>query len=82
MRGSILFGVLGVVVLFGLEGSAAAQTSKDKIESIEFPDDKLLNTPIFPDSAKIGGNHVPVRTLLVRPRTHFVPEMLKTIENL
>ena len=35
-----------------------------------------------PDSASIGAGHGPIRVLLVRPRTSFVPEMYKSIENL
>jgi hypothetical protein len=79
MRGSIL---VAVVVLFGFEGSALAQTKEKTPEVMVFPDDQLLTTPLFPDSAKIGGAHRPLRVLLVRPRLHFVPELLKTIENL
>jgi hypothetical protein len=80
MRASI---VVGIVALFGVEGTAFAQTPKEKEpEVMVFPDDQLLTTPLFPESAKIGGGHHPLRVLLVRPRLHFVPEMLKTIENL
>jgi hypothetical protein len=79
MRGSIL---VAVVVLFGFEGSALAQTKEKTPEVIVFPDDELLTTPLFPQDAKIGGGHPAIRVLLVRPRLHFVPELLKTIENL
>lgn len=79
MRGSIL---VACVVLFGVEGSALAQTKEKTPEVLVFPDDQLLTTPLFPDNAKIGGVRHTVRVLLVRPRLHFVPELLKTIENL
>jgi len=47
-----------------------------------FDDDKLLTSNLGPDQAKITTRGGPVRTILVRPRTSFVPEMLKSIENL
>jgi hypothetical protein len=34
------------------------------------------------EGMSIGHGHLPVRTILARPRTHFVPELLKTIEGL
>lgn len=83
MRGATL--IAFAVVVLGLEGSAAAQTTKSSSkepEVIVFPDDKLLDPGTFPSGMLIGGDHRPVRTLLVRPRTHFVAELIKTIENL
>lgn len=34
------------------------------------------------DEGRVFGRHRGQRTTLVRPRVHFVPEMLKSVENL
>jgi hypothetical protein len=80
--------VIGAVGLLALEGVASAQAKKkgggsgSDIEEMTFDDDKMLTSNLGPDQAKITTRGGPVRTILVRPRTSFVPEMLKSIENL
>ena len=79
---------LSVIAFEGLafEGTAAAQGKKagggGDVEEMTFEDDKLLTSNLGPDQAKITTRGGPVRTILVRPRTSFVPELLKSIENL
>jgi len=70
--------------LLAFEGLASAQKKKagSDVEEMTFEDDKLLTSNLGPDQAKITTRGGPVRTILVRPRTSFVPEMLKSIENL
>lgn len=76
----LLTSVAGVLAL---EGVASAQKKKGSdVEEMTFEDDKLLTSNLGPDQAKITTRGGPVRTILVRPRTSFVPEMLKSIENL
>ncbi len=87
MRRSLVAIVVGAVGLLALEGVASAQGKKKgggsgDIEEMTFDDDKLLTSNLGPDQAKITTRGGPVRTILVRPRTSFVPEMLKSIENL
>jgi hypothetical protein len=76
--------IVGMAGLLALEGAALAQKKKGggDIEEMTFDDDKLLTSNLGPDQAKITTRGGPVRTILVRPRTSFVPEMLKSIENL
>jgi hypothetical protein len=81
--------LLSVVAFEGLafEGTASAQGKKKgggggDVEEMTFEDDKLLTSNLGPDQAKITTRGGPVRTILVRPRTSFVPELLKSIENL
>ncbi|MFI5299528.1 MAG: hypothetical protein ACHREM_15670 [Polyangiales bacterium] len=66
--------------------SVASAADKKKagsdVEEMTFEDDKLLTSNLGPDQAKIAGRPNPIRTILVRPRVTFVPEMLKSIENL
>jgi hypothetical protein len=48
----------------------------------EFTDDPLNAGGFGPNDATICVRPGPVRTTLIRPRTSFVPEMLKSVENL
>jgi hypothetical protein len=48
----------------------------------EFGDDPLSAGGFGPNDATIRVRPGPVRRTLIRPRTSFVPEMLKSVENL
>ena len=67
-------------------GGAAPKTSggggKDEGYGYEFSDDPLAAGGFGPNDATIRVRPGPVRTTLIRPRTSFVPEMLKSVENL
>lgn len=47
-----------------------------------FTDDPLSAGGFGPNDATIRVRPGPVRTTLIRPRTSFVPEMLKSVENI
>lgn len=55
---------------------------KDEGYGYEFTDDPLSAGGFGPNDATIRVRPGPVRTTLIRPRTSFVPEMLKSVENL
>jgi hypothetical protein len=66
-------------------GAAAAKPTgggKDEGYGYEFSDDPLAAGGFGPNDATIRVRPGPVRTTLIRPRTSFVPEMLKSVENL
>lgn len=66
-------------------GAAAAKDSGKKDGDgygYEFSDDPLSAGGFGPNDATIRVRPGPVRTTLIRPRTSFVPEMLKSVENL
>lgn len=67
-------------------GGGAAKASggggKDEGYGYEFSDDPLAAGGFGPNDATIRVRPGPVRTTLIRPRTSFVPEMLKSVENL
>lgn len=86
----VLFGVVAAGFLltsasaFAQQGGGAgvkAQDGKDGY-GYEFSDDPLAAGGIGPNDATIRVRPGPVRTTLIRPRTSFVPEMLKSVENL
>jgi hypothetical protein len=67
-----------------LASSVALAQDKKKEEGYgyEFSDDPLSAGGFGPNDATIRVRPGPVRTTLIRPRTSFVPEMLKSVENL
>jgi hypothetical protein len=77
-------GVLLVTSFAFAQGKAAAGAGgkKDEGYGYEFSDDPLNAGGFGPGDATIRVRPGPVRTTLIRPRTSFVPEMLKSVENL
>lgn len=61
---------------------AAGGAGKEAGYGYEFSDDPLNAGGFGPNDATIRVRPGPVRTTLIRPRTSFVPEMLKSVENL
>lgn len=78
-----LAGFVSMSVL--LSASAAFAQDKPKDEGgygYEFTDDPLNAGGFGPNDATIRVRPGAVRSTLIRPRTSFVPEMLKSVENL
>ena len=63
-------------------GAGGAQAGGKDGYGYEFSDDPLSAGGFGPSDATIRVRPGPVRTTLIRPRTSFVPEMLKSVENL
>lgn len=96
MKKRAVAGLVGVLLLALWSGSAFAQQApgagaaatkptgggKDEGYGYEFADDPLAAGGFGPNDATIRVRPGPVRTTLIRPRTSFVPEMLKSVENL
>jgi len=75
------------VAAFVLSSAAFAQDAKpagDKPDGYgyEFSDDPLNAGGFGPNDATIKVRPRAARTTLIRPRTTFVPEMLKSVENI
>jgi hypothetical protein len=68
----------------GAGPAAASATSDGKTGDYgyKFEDDPLSAGGFGPNDATIRVRPGPVRTTLIRPRTSFVPEMLKSVENI
>ncbi|AKU99981.1 hypothetical protein AKJ09_06645 [Labilithrix luteola] len=91
----VLFGLIAAAFVLsatssvfaqGAGGAAGAKPAagggKDEGYGYEFSDDPLAAGGFGPSDATIRVRPGPVRTTLIRPRTSFVPEMLKSVENL
>ncbi len=66
----------------GAAAPAAGGGAKDEGYSYTFTDDPLSAGGFGPNDATIRVRPNAVRNTLIRPRTSFVPEMLKSVENL
>jgi hypothetical protein len=83
---------IGAAAFFALAPAAFAQDAKpagdkpagDKADGYgyEFSDDPLNAGGFGPNDATIKVRPRAARTTLIRPRTTFVPEMLKSVENI
>ena len=98
MSKRVLVGVIAAATLLLSAGSAFAQQAggggggekgvkatggkEGDSYGYEFSDDPLNAGGFGPNDATIRVRPGPVRTTLIRPRTSFVPEMLKSVENL
>jgi hypothetical protein len=85
---SVLLGMVAAAFLLTTASAVLAQEAKpaaagkDEGYGYEFSDDPLAAGGFGPNDATIRVRPGPVRTTLIRPRTSFVPEMLKSVENL
>jgi hypothetical protein len=90
MNRSTRWGVLVVAAVTGMlfasealaQAPAKGAGKKEEGYGYEFSDDPLNAGGFGPNDATIRVRPGPVRTTLIRPRTSFVPEMLKSVENL
>ncbi len=92
MKGSILktVGAFCGVAVICFSSAAFAQGAGPKATDsddgdgygYEFGDDPLSAGGFGPNDATIRVRPGPVRRTLIRPRTSFVPEMLKSVENI
>jgi len=74
------------LILLAMAGSAFAQSARSTEGNdgygYEFGDDPLNAGGFGPSDATIRVRPAAARTTLIRPRTSFVPEMLKSVENI
>jgi hypothetical protein len=78
--------IAGGIVAFAFTSTAFAQNIKEKKGDdgygYTFSDDPLNAGGFGPNDATIRVRPRAARTTLIRPRTSFVPEMLKSVENI
>jgi hypothetical protein len=78
--GAAVVTAIGVLLVSSV--ALAQDKKKEDGYGYEFSDDPLAAGGFGPNDATIRVRPGPVRTTLIRPRTSFVPEMLKSVENL
>ena len=81
-----LFPAFSIFVALSLPGIAGAQVEREMKTSqgdlYEFKDDPLHTLSEGALGIPIKINPKPYRVQLIRPRTHFIPEMFKSVEHL
>ena len=89
IRASRVATVLTTLAIVALSSTAMAQVKETKEApaggegyGYEFDDDPLNAGGFGPNDATIRVRPKAARTTLIRPRTSFIPEMLKSVENL
>ncbi|HHH30949.1 MAG TPA: hypothetical protein ENK57_21755 [Polyangiaceae bacterium] len=80
--GLTLAGILFASSTAFAQGVKETESSDGEGYGYEFADDPLSAGGFGPNDATIRVRPGPVRRTLIRPRTSFVPEMLKSVENL
>ncbi|MBK9265564.1 MAG: hypothetical protein IPM54_37970 [Polyangiaceae bacterium] len=80
--GAALVSAMAVLLVSSFALAQKKDGKKDEGYGYEFSDDPLNAGGFGPNDATIRVRPGPVRTTLIRPRTTFVPEMLKSVENL
>ncbi len=73
---------VGLVVTAVAPAAFAQEKEKDGDYGYSFEDDPLSAGGFGPNDATIKVRPKAARTTLIRPRTSFVPEMLKSVENI
>lgn len=74
--------LLSASAAFAQGAAPAGEKKEDGGYGYEFSDDPLNAGGFGPSDATIRVRPGAVRSTLIRPRTSFVPEMLKSVENL
>ena len=76
-----LFIVVGLVLSTSLF-SVAAMAQDDADTTYDFEDDLVTGDLVRPDGEMLNVRRRGHRASLIRVREHFIPEMLKSVENL
>jgi hypothetical protein len=79
---ALSFGLTAFMAAPSVFAQAVKDTKADDGYGYEFDDDPLNAGGFGPNDATIRVRAKAARTTLIRPRTSFVPEMLKSVENI
>ena len=82
LAGSVVVALSFIAVAPSAQEKAVAERKTDVSSCYSFDDDPLNAGGFGPNDATIRVRARAARTTLIRPRTSFVPEMLKSVENL
>jgi hypothetical protein len=73
---------VALLLMAGLSSAQVKESKQDDGYGYQFDDDPLNAGGFGPNDATIRVRARAARTTLIRPRISFVPEMLKSVENL
>jgi len=78
----LAIGLVAMAVSTAASAQATKESKSDDGYGYTFDDDPLNAGGFGPNDATIRVRARAARTTLIRPRTSFVPEMLKSVENI
>jgi starvation-inducible outer membrane lipoprotein len=70
------------LVLASMVTVPALGQGNDNMESFDFRDELVIGDHVRPDGETLQARQRSSRTSLIRLREHFVPEMLKSVEDI
>lgn len=71
-----------ILSAFALQGTSAASAQSEEITEVSFDDDLISGDLVRPDGENIQVSRRGARSSLIRIRQNFIPEMLKSVEDL
>lgn len=74
--------VVGILGFSAVGGAPLAQAQQGESTTYDFDDDLVTGDLVRPDGELLNVRRRGRRASLIRVREHFVPEMLKSVENL
>jgi hypothetical protein len=82
MKKLIVIGILGLSSLLVAPMASAQDEGGDAATTYDFEDDLVTGDLVRPDGELLNVRRRGRRASLIRVREHFIPEMLKSVENL
>ncbi len=82
MKKLIAIGTLGVSMLLVAPTASAQDAGGEAATTYDFEDDLVTGDLVRPDGELLNVRRRGRRASLIRVREHFIPEMLKSVENL
>jgi hypothetical protein len=79
---ALMWSVMTLVLGSALLSSTASAQEGDNTTTYDFDDDLVQGDLVRPDGEMLNVRRRGARASLIRIREHFVPEMLKSVENL
>ena len=71
-----------ILLVLGLGFASSASAQDDNTTNYDFEDDLVQGDLVRPDGENLMVRRRGARESLIRIREHFVPELLKSVENL
>ena len=82
MRTLTMLGVLGTLVLGGATTAAAQDSPDQEVTEFTFTDELVRGDLVRPDGQALHARRRGARETLIQVRSHFVPELYKSVEQL
>ena len=77
-----LFGTLAIAIALSLPLSSASAQDDGEVTTYDFEDDLVSGDLVRPDGEQLRVRRRGRRASLIQIREHFLPEMLKSVEDL